>query len=241
MPWLTGDTPEPNRWYCRLTRIPYSLGFLQAVGGALGELTNPKNWEQFGTMTPEQSAEAATELFYEWTRSDVCMIGAIMPYATTTPPPNALPCDGSEYERVLFPVLYANLESAYIVDLDHFRTPDLRGRFVYGADATHTVASMAGEETHTMTEGELVSHTHTALPHEHTDVPHTHTEGIAVPAVAGIGVDAPVPSAVPSVSVTGPSSVTILPSDVTINASGGGAPFPIMPPYTALNYCIIAK
>jgi len=241
MAWLTGDHPVPELGWCRLTRIPGSLGFLQAVGGALGELTNPKNWEQFGTMTPEESAEAATELFYEWSRSDACMIGAVMAYVTTTPPPSCLPCNGSIYQRVDYPRLYEKLAAAYIIDADTFRTPDLRDKFVFGASVDHPMASTGGEASHTMTEAELVSHSHTANPHAHDDVPHTHSDGIALPAVAGIGVDAPVPSAVPSVAVTGPASVTILPSDVTINATGGGASWSTLPPYEAMSYCIVAK
>jgi len=297
MPWLTGDTPEPNEFWCRLTRIPRSLGFLQAVGGALGELTNPKNWEQFGTMTPEQSAEAATELFYEWTRSDVCMIGAIMPYATTTPPGNCLPCDGEIYGRVDYPVLYANLEAAYIVDSDHFRTPDLRGRMPLAASDAYPVSSQGGAASHTLTieqtpphthltdphahgtqphahETDAHSHTtqphsHATTPHSHADTPHTHVEGNALPSVAGVGVDLPVPSAVPGIGVTGPASVGILPADVTVidavvavddavvtvqattvvvdettvvvQDTGGGESFPTMPPYVALNYCIVAR
>lgn len=241
MPWLTGDTPEPNKWYCRLTRMPYSLGFLQAVGGALAELTNPRNWEQFGTMTPEESAEAATELFYEWTRSDACMIGAVMAYATTTPPPSCLPCNGTVHLRVDYPILYEKLAAAYIVDADTFRTPDLRDKFLIGASTTYPTASTGGAAEHTMTETELVPHAHTTVPHSHSDTPHSHTEGIALPSGADFGTGVPVPSAVPGVGVTGPATVGILPETVTVNSTGGGAPFSILPPYEALNYCIVAK
>jgi len=227
MPWLTGDEPEEGRFYCRLTRIPYSLGFLQAVGGALGELTQVRNWEQFGTMTPEQSAEAATELFYEWSRSDYCMVGAIMPYATKTPPPNALPCDGSEYERVLYPILYANLEETYIVDGDHFRTPDLRGRFALGSSGTFAAGTTGGAYEHTLTEQQLA-------PHIHSTLPHTHTEIGAVPTLINGGIEAPASAASPASSVTGPA-------EVTVNSAGGGEPFPTIPPYLSLNYCIVAK
>jgi len=220
MPWLTGDTPEPNKWYCRLTRIPYSLGFLQAVGGALGELTNPKNWEKFGTMTPEESAEAATELFFEWTRSDVCMIGIVTPYVTTTPPPNCLPCNGSIFNRVDYPVLYEKLAAAYIIDPDTFRTPDMRDKFVIGASVNYPMASTGGEASHTMTEGELV-------PHVHSTVPHSHTEIGAIDTLVNGGVEAPAASASAFPTTTGLA-------DVTINSTGGGAPFSILPPYKAM-------
>lgn len=297
MPWLTGDTPDPDEGWCRLTRVPGSLGFLQAVGGALAELTNPKNWEQFGTMTPDESAEMATELFYEWTRSDACMIGTIMAYVTVTPPPSCLPCNGSVYERAAYPVLYERLAAAYIVDADHFRTPDLRDKVVLGASVDHPLASTGGAFEHTLTVQEMPAHAHgtdphahttqphghatdphahTTQPHGHSTLPHSHTDGghvhgeiPAIPSVAGIGLDAPIPSAVPGAGLTAPASANILPADVTVVDSvvavddvtvvvqdasvvvdettvvvleaGGGEAFPTMPPYEALLYCIVAK
>lgn len=269
MPWLTGDAPDPALGWCRLTRIPGSLGFLQAVGGAIGELTNPKNWEQFGTMTPEESAEMATEMFYEWTRSDYCMIGAVMAYVTTTPPPSCLPCNGSVYLREDYPRLYEKLAAAYIVDADHFRTPDLRDRFVLGASVDHPMASTGGASEHTLSTEEMPAHSHgtdphahstqphshSTLPHNHTDAGHVHGEIPALPSIAGIGIDAPVPSAIPGASVTAPASANILPADVSVvdsvvvvdeatvvvQETGGGASFSTMPPYEAMSYCIVAK
>jgi microcystin-dependent protein len=227
MAWLTGDQPVEGEFWCRLTRVPGSLGFLQAVGGALGELTNPRNWEKFGTMTPEESAEMATELFYEWTRSDACMIGAVMAYVTTTPPPSCLPCNGSVYQRVDYPRLYEKLAAAYIIDGDTFRTPDLRDKFVFGASVDHPLASVGGAAEHTMTIDELV-------PHDHSTIPHSHTEIGAVDTLVNGGVEAPAASATAFPTTTGLA-------DVTINPTGGGAPFSILPPYEAMSYCIVAK
>ena len=227
MPYLTGDTPEPNEYTCRILRIPASQGFLFAVNGAISELLKAYNWEQFGTLTPDESVDLAIEMWQEYISSEVCMIGAVMAYATTTPPKHCLPCNGSTFLRVDYPKLYDRLAAAYIIDADTFRTPDLRDKFVIGASVTYPTASTGGEAQHTMTLGELV-------PHDHETIPHTHTEITAVPAVAGIGVDAPVPSAVPSAGLTGSSGVIV-------NSTGGGAAFPIIPPYEALNYCIVAK
>lgn len=297
MAWLTGDHPTDASMFCRLTRIPNSLGFLQAVGGALGELTNPNNWEQFGTMTPDESAEMATEMFYEWTRSDYCMIGTITPYLTTTPPPSCLPCNGSIYQRVDYPVLYERLAAAYIVDADHFRTPDLRDKFIVGASTNYPLASTGGAAEHTLTVDQMPAHAHgtdphghstqphahgtdphghstqphghATTPHSHTDAGHVHGEIPAIPSVAGIGLDAPIPSAVPGAGLTAPASANILPADVlvldsvvvvdqttvtvqdasvvvdevtvVVQNTGGGAAFPTMPPYEALLYCIVAK
>lgn len=42
-------------------------------------------------------------------------------------------------------------------------TPDLRGRFVLGANAAHTVGETGGEETHTLTVDEIPKHSHYEL------------------------------------------------------------------------------
>lgn len=39
-------------------------------------------------------------------------------------------------------------------------TPDLRGRFVYGAGGSYAVGATGGEETHTLTIAEMPSHNH---------------------------------------------------------------------------------
>jgi microcystin-dependent protein len=93
------------------------------------------------------------------------ILGLIIPFATTDPPPNILPCDGSEYLREDFPLLYDVLDSAFIVDADHFVVPDLRGRTIIGAGngaglTPRSVASQGGEETHQLTQGEMPSHSH---------------------------------------------------------------------------------
>lgn len=227
MPYLTGDVPIPNTFICRTLRIPDDQGFLLAVNGALTTLMKSYNWEQFGTLTPEESASLAIDMWMDYIHSEGCMIGTIKAYATTTPPRHCLICDGDLYDRADYPTLYAALEAAYIVDADHFRTPDLRGQFVLGASATYPVTTTGGAADHTMTELELVSHAHSTLPH-------THTEAAAAPIIVSIGLEPPVPSAIPSASITGPA-------DVIVNATGGSQPFSIMPPYTALRYCIVAR
>jgi microcystin-dependent protein len=212
-----------------------------AVGGALAELTHVHNWEQFGTMTPEESAEAATELYFNWSTSDMCLIGSILPFATIDPPANALICDGSYHLRVDYPILYQRLDPTFIIDGDYFQTPNLTGKFPLGEDLDHPIGQMGGAFEHTQTIAEMASHSHYSPPHGHSDTPHTHAEGIAVPSAADLGTGVPVPSAVPSVGITGPASVGIIPTEVSIENTGGDTPMDITPPYIAVRYCIIAR
>lgn len=55
--WLTPDAPDGST-VRRVLVIP--LSYLPAVNGALEELTNAFNWEEFGDQTPD---EAAAEMF----------------------------------------------------------------------------------------------------------------------------------------------------------------------------------
>ena len=147
------------------------------------------------------------------------MIGMIFPYATESPPPNVLACDGSVYLRESYPELYAILDTVFIVDADHFSVPDLRGRTVIAAGAGSGLTSRAtgetgGEEEHQLSVGELASHSHS--------IPLT----IDVPVVAPgeVVTDAPVP---------------ILTSST--GSTGGDNPHNNMQPFYALNYGILAS
>lgn len=64
--WLTPDTAG-GQTVCRVLVIPLEL--LPAVGGALGELADPDNWEPSGSMTPDQAAELAQTMIDDFYNS----------------------------------------------------------------------------------------------------------------------------------------------------------------------------
>jgi len=147
------------------------------------------------------------------------MIGLIIPFVTSDPPPNVLPCDGSTYLRADYPILYDVLDSHFITDADHFTVPDLRGRTVIGAGlgsglTTRNVADTGGEETHQLTESELASHTHT--------IPATITTLVVEPG-----------------EVTALTPVPIITANT--GAAGGDTAHENMQPFFALNYGVIAS
>jgi len=162
---------------------------------------------------------AQIDLMYEWlalARRELMLvqIGDIKATAAATIPEGCLICDGASYERVDYPGLYAALAAPFILDADTFIVPDLRERFIYGADGTIGIGTQGGETAHTLTIGEIPSHSHT--------IPLTATTLAVEPG---------------EVTVTTP--VPILTAD-TGNTGGDGSHNNI-PPYLALQYYIVAE
>ena len=240
--WLTGDIPATGDFICRRLIIPNDLGLIMAVNGALVELTREWNWETFGPLPASGAAALMSQLYEDYVASDVCMIGVVVPYATNSPPPGCLPCDGSSHQRGDYPRLYDQLAPQLITGPDTFVTPDLRGVFVLGAtDPDYPAFTAGGAATHQLTSAEMPAHAHTTQPHGHTAQPHAHSESIAVPALINGGIEAPASAAVPAAGVTGVATVVIDPASVTVDQAGGDQAHNNMPPYIALRYCIVAR
>lgn len=63
MPYLTGSDPGTTT-FCREILIPDEDAFIQAVNGALYDLTRPENWEQTsGDLTPDEAADIALTMY----------------------------------------------------------------------------------------------------------------------------------------------------------------------------------
>lgn len=180
-------------------------------------------------LTPSQIDDLDAQLAETQAQLMTPLIGLIMPIATLSVPSGCLLCDGSTYARFLFPTLYDALEAAFIVDENYFRTPNLVHRFVQGAvaGAGGEAGDIGGNETITQTVDQMPSHAHTSPPH-------THSDSGAVGTVVSVGLEPPVPAALPAATFTGGATVTIDPT-------GGGQPMDILPPYMRLRYVIVAR
>jgi microcystin-dependent protein len=190
--WLTPDAITPT--FDRGRRLFIPAEFVQAVSGALEQLTEVYNWEAFGDITPAQAAEFMREMVDRYYESENDMLGTIVPYATATPPPNILECDGSIHPRTTYPELYAVLDPAFQISADFLRLPDFRGRAIIGAGqglslTNRPVNAQIGFETHTLVQNEMPNH--------------NHSEITAVATLINGGLEAPASSAIPGVANTG--------------------------------------
>jgi len=217
MPYLTPET-LPAAKICRVLHVPNERAIIAAVTGALEELTFAYNWEQFGAITPTQIASAMFNMFDEFCFQDgrCPMLGAIFPFASTDPPPGTLRCDGTTYNRVDYPDLYAVLGAAYILNINQFVTPDCRAKVVAGSGNYDgfemTLYNFEGASEITLEEFQMPAHTHTV---------HDHITTLAVE-----------PGELP---VSSPN-----PFDGSTGSTGGGAAHPNIQPTLVLDYCIVA-
>lgn len=225
--YRTGNTPLTGR-VSYLVNMPAALWFAAEVADALNDMCDSDGWTQSGTVTIDDAVQAAEIMVATFGPQ----IGAIYPYITSTVPDNCLACDGTTYNRVDYPNLYASLDSTFIVDADTFRTPDLRGRTLIGTGTgsgltARSVGDSGGEETHALTSAEMPSHSH-------TDLGHSHIESAAAPNATTIGPGVPEPTAIPSISSTASGSANL-------TSTGGDGAHNNMQPFLALNYCVVAR
>jgi microcystin-dependent protein len=203
--------------------MPDQEWFWAQVADTLLALTIADNWEQVGDVSIDDAIEAGSNTFMSFQS----MVGTIFPVAWEIIPDSYLVCDGATYDRVDYPVLYAALPSAFIVDADHFMVPDLGGRTIIGANGTFAVGDTGGETDHTLDVSEMPSHTH-------TDVGHTHTTGNSLTGVALTPGELPVLLPNPIPALTGSGSAN------NANTGGDGA-HNNMQPYQAITYVIAAR
>lgn len=182
-------------------------------------------------LTPVQVDDLTAitaQAIYEIIKSEefsMLPIGFVMPYAGL---PGALTddfllCDGTTYLRVDFPGLWEVLETAFIVDADHFIVPDMDFKFPLGGEAS--IGQTGGEENHLLDQFEIPSHAHGIAT------------GIAPLIITGS------PGAPPQQAgrINGDVNGAYLTSIDTTNLFGGGGAHNNMPPFMRLRYYIKAR
>lgn len=219
--FLTPNSPLPGGNFVLKLLIPADVQFVMHFLGALTDLAEEINWEQVGSMTPEEAAEiwskilAAYEQTDEVTEMPTLPLASITPFAGYAVPEGWLDCDGSLVLATEYPDLYAAIDPHYkllIGSTEYIRLPNLCGRVIVGyEDGVYDINDEGGAETHTLTVAEMPTHNHT--------IPRTSN-------VVSAGSSRYSPEGSQSAAVTG-------------NA-GGGEPHNNMQPYRVLRYIIRA-
>lgn len=217
-------------------RVPH-LSTVKLVGDGSG------NWYRIDTPTAD--------------------VGDIKPFSGTAVPPGWLLCDGSAVNRTtyagLFDVVGTNWGAGN--GTSTFNVPDYAGRTLIGAGTgssltARTLGQKGGEEAHTMTSNEMVSHTHgttisstglSGTTGTESDS-HTHAQDARTGLLfsgssfqqgggsGGFGTGGSTGGE--STTHTHSFSIAAHTHTITIGSTGGGTPFNVMNPFAVVNFVV---
>lgn len=153
-----------------------------------------------------------------------------------------LECDGSAISRTDFSALFSVIGVTYGVGdgTTTFNIPDYRGRFLIGTNGSFPLGSTGGAATQTLSTANLAPHSHPVTDPHHThgitDPGHVHTTAtLDLAAIGGAAVGAGTGNT--GSSTTG-VTVNSAATGITIQNTGSGTAFSILPPYAPVTVLI---
>lgn len=159
MPWPTPNTLGTGTDICRPLFIPNDLAIVEAVSGALLDLTYARNWEPDGEIEPDEIAARMLAMLEQYFAGECAVagfpIGTIFAYVTADPPAGSIPCDGAEYASTDYPALWSIINPAWKTDATHWRAPDPRDRFPAGVGPGEDAGDQGGSIQFTLAHNQL--------------------------------------------------------------------------------------
>lgn len=162
--WLTKSALPSSTGEFVIT-LPDDELWLADFFGALTPLVREENWEQHGTLSPEEMADywAGVLLPQLQNLTMAIPVGSILLWPGVDPPSGYLLCDGAEELRSDWPKLFEIVGTTFgAASGDTFTLPNLLGRFPLGVSGAHGLATTGGTETVTLSESQIPSHNHPA-------------------------------------------------------------------------------
>lgn len=192
--FLTPDDPVNSGSFYILLTLPRSVEFRQLLKGALLPLAQEWNWQEYGTMTPEDAAEIWTRIMLSVRDMPMHEVGTFVYTISTNPPANWIQCTGGDLSMAewpelmeVYPAVLKNQPSA-----GRFIVPNWAGRVMMGDGLSDygfswSFLATGGSRTHTLTSNEMPTHAHTYVP----PVFNVDLEAPGVPDILGAGLGVP--------------------------------------------------
>jgi microcystin-dependent protein len=168
--WLTPDVLPVGLRSC-VVRFPDGEEWHAILRGCLALLSEEQNFEAFGDLTPQEVADTFRQTLFDFLEEDcvIVPVGAVLEFAGSVIPTGYLWCDGAAISRTLYADLFDVIGVEFGVGngTTTFNLPDRRGRVGVGLDPTDgdfdLLGATFGEKTHTLTTGQIPSHSHTVF------------------------------------------------------------------------------
>lgn len=165
------ETPEsiPATKKCYQLEIPDSKECIAFVMGALQELADTWNWEQVGTVEPDEIADVFKKMIASLVVTEcnpvTIEVGSVIMWTSVNLPSGWYFCHGQSLAVTDFPTLFNAIgyEFTAVAGGANFNLPDMRDRLPRGSAAVVGVPDIGdteGADEVTLTTPNLPAHTH---------------------------------------------------------------------------------